>query len=159
MEIITPSDIAIGTGIVGAITGISGSVMGYIAIRRSNAIKKSDRRLEVSKLRNNAATACSELLKLMQKALTSRKWTFNNHGALNSSMCQLYEEEYAVDLAHAKQLSTRVPSEDTCYEHMNLLKLEREIVKLDRIKDEIDSLTRKYQESLEEDRNLNSKLD
>ena len=159
MEMITSSNLAMLTGIVGAITGISGSIMGYIAFRRSNIHKLSDRRVELCKLRNSTETACSELLELMSKALTSRLWTLNNHGALNSSTHQIYAEDHSVDLAKADDLSSKVPSEDTFYTPMKLLELEREIVKLDRIKVEIDSLNGKYQESISEDRNLNRKMD
>ncbi len=159
MELINSSNLALLTGFVGTLTGISGSIMGFIAYRRSNFHKLSDRRVEVYKLRNNTETACSALLELISKALASRRWTFNNHGALNSSMYQLYEKENSKDSSRAKELLSVVPTDDSIYDQMQLLELEREIVNLDKIKVEVDSLASKYQESIKEDRHLNSKKD
>ena len=55
------------TGIIGALTGIAGSIMGYIAYHHSNTLKKSDRLLELGKLRNTVLVAAVGLIELMPK--------------------------------------------------------------------------------------------
>ena len=90
------------TGIIGAVTGIAGSIMDYIAYRRSNEIKKSDRRLDLHKLRNDAHIAGAELLDLLQNALTSREAIMSALGGFRSSTMQQYTSEHTRDFLRAK---------------------------------------------------------
>ena len=143
--------VAIVTGIIGAITGIAGSIMGYIAYRRSNEIKKSDRRLDLHKLRNDAHIAGTELLDLLSKALKSRKTIMNARGLFHSSIMQQYTSEHRRDLKRATELSRQIPAEDVDYDLMSLQQLEQELVGLDRIKGEIDHLISKYRASIDQD--------
>ena len=145
--------VAIVTGIIGAITGIAGSIMGYIAYRRSNEIKKSDRRIDLHKLRNDAQIADTELSDILSKALLSRKSTMNGRGLLHSSLVRDYVAEHAKDLKHAKELSGEIPLEDVDYDSLSLKQLEQERVHLDRTKGSIDHLIRKYEDSIQEDTN------
>ena len=140
--------LAIVTGIIGTITGIAGLIMGYIAYRRSNEIKKSDRRLDVHKLRNDVHFAAKELLELLPKALLSHKEALSARGLLRSSIMEVYEAEHTKDLNHAKELSNQIPPEDTNYDSMNQQPLEQELVRLDRIRIEINGLLAKYQDSM-----------
>jgi hypothetical protein len=80
MESNLASYVGMVTGIIGALTGIAGSIMGYIAYHHSNEIKKSDRLLELEKLRNAVHVAAVGLIELMPKALASRKAVMNAGG-------------------------------------------------------------------------------
>ena len=126
--------VAIMTGMIGAFTGIAGSIMGYIAYRRSNEIKKSDRLLNLKKLRNGVHFAAKGLLERLPKALLSHKEALNARGLLRSSLMEVYEAEHTKDLNHAKELSTQIPPDDTNYVSMNQQQLEQELVRLDRIR-------------------------
>lgn len=149
------SYVALATGIIGAITGILGSLMGYIAYRRSNEIKTSDRRLTLHELRNDAHFAAAKLLDLLPKALMSRRSELNRRGMFRSSVMDHYAEEHARDSKRAAELSQQVPPEDVNYNSMSLKQLEQKVVRLDRIKREIDELVSKYQDSIRDDEQQN----
>lgn len=139
------------TGIIGALTGIAGSVMGYIAYRRSNEIKKSDRRVDVHKERNQVHRAGEGLAELLSKALNSRRQALALAGRLNSGLEMRYTDEHTKDSGRAKELSSQIPPEGTNYNSMSLKQLEKELVRLDRIKIEIYDLRAKYQDSIQQD--------
>ena len=143
--------IAIVAGIIGAIAGIAGSIMGYIAYRRSNEIKKSDRRLDLRRLRNDTHIAGTELLDLLSKALKSRKAILSARGLFQSGIMQRYASEHTRDLKRAKELSKQTPPEDVNYDSMSLQELEHEQVRLDGIKGEIDFLISRYRDSINQD--------
>ena len=128
--------------------------MGYIAYRRSNEIKKSDRRLDLKKLRNDVHFAAKGLHELLPKALLFRKQALNARGLLHSSIMEDYEAEHTKDLIRAKELWSQIPPEDSDYDSMTLKQLEQELVQLDRIKIEIDELLAKYQDSMQQDSEL-----
>ena len=145
------SYVAIVTGIIGAITGIAGSIMGYIAYRRSNALKKSDRRLNLHQLRNAAHIAGADLLDLLPKALTSRKEMLNARGLFHSSIMREYTAKHEEDSKRAKELSKQIPKEDVNCDSMSLQQLEQEWVRLDRTKGQIDHLISEYRDSIKLD--------
>ena len=139
------------TGIIGAFTGIAGSIMGYIAYRRSNEINKSDRRLDLHQLRNVIDFTARKLLEIFPQALQSRRSILSARGLLNSSLTKNYSAEHSKDGVRAKELSSQIPPEDIDYDSMSLKQLEQERVRLDRLKIEIDALLGKYQNSIQED--------
>ena len=132
-------------------TGIFGSIVGYIAYRRTNEIKKSDRRLNVHKVRNDVHFAAKGLHELLPKALKSRKRVMNFRGLYQSGAMEVYRDEHKKDVNRAKELSSQIPPADTNYDSMNLQQLEQEWVSLDRIKSQVDELLAKYQDSLQQD--------
>ena len=143
--------VAIVTGIIGATTGIAGSIMGYIAYRRSNEIKKSDRRLDLHKLRNDTHIAGTELSGLLLKALKSRQAMMSARGLFQSGAMQRYASEHARDSKLVTELSRKIPPDDVGYDLMSLQQLEQEFVGLDRLKGEIDQLIGKYRDSIRRD--------
>ena len=142
------SYVAIVTGIIGALTGIAGSLMGYIAYRRSNEIKNSDRRLTLHRLRNDSHFAATKLLDLLPKALKLRQLELNRRGMFQSGAMIRYTEEHARDSKRVAELSEQVPPEDVNYDSMSLRQLEQQVVRLDRIKREIDELICMYRDSI-----------
>ena len=145
------SYVAIVTGSIGAITGIAGSIMGYIAYRRSNEIKKSDRRLDLHRLRNAAHITDTELSDILSRALLSRQSILNARGLFHSSMMERYRTEFEKDSERTRELSTQIPPEDVDYNSMSLQELEQEWVRLDRTKGRIDDLISKYRASIQRD--------
>ena len=145
------SYVAIATGIIGAITGIAGSIMGYIAYRRSNEIKRSDRRLNLHKLRNDVDIAGATLHDLLPEALESRKMMMHARGILHTGAMRRYTDEHTMDLKRATELSSRIPPEDVNYDSMSLQQLEQALVQLDRTKGQVNRLIDKYRDSIRED--------
>ena len=143
--------VAIVTGTLGAVTGIVGSIMGYIAYRRSNEIKKSDRRIVLHQLRNEVQIAITELSALLPEALKSRKAILNARGLLHSSIMREFSLEHKKDAQLAEELSMQFPPETVQFDRMSLQEIEQELVKLDRTKGRINALLSKYRISLQKD--------
>ena len=101
--------VAIVTGIIGVLTSIAGSLMGYIAYRRSNEIKNSDRRLTLHKLRNDSHFAATKLLDLLPKALKLRQLELNRRGMFQSGAMLRYTEEHARDSKRAASVLSSPP--------------------------------------------------
>lgn len=145
-------------GIIGALTGIAGAVMGWIAYRRSNQIQASDRRLELHKLRNSTHVAAVGLVDLLPQALRSRRAVLNARGVLHSSMTQQFEEQHAADSARATELAMQVPSTDESFDASSMEEIEERIVQLHRTKEWIDELLRKYTAHMDEDAKWRAEL-
>ena len=116
--------------------------------------KKSDRLLNLKKLRNGVHFAAKGLFERLPKALLSHKEALNARGLLLSRGMEVYEAEHTKDLNHAKELSNQIPPDDTNYVSMNQQQLEQELVRLDRIEIEINELLAKYQDSIQQDRRV-----
>lgn len=77
-------DIETLTAIVGAITGIAGSIMGYISLQRLSKIKSLDLRLELKKAETQLILTVNDLPELLTKAKRSRE-------AISSAIGQLLQ--------------------------------------------------------------------
>lgn len=150
--------IGIVTGLVGALTGIAGSIMGYVAYRRSNEIKRSDRRLDLHKVRNDAHVAIVQLLELLPDALRSREAIMSARGLFKSGAMKKYQDEHAKDLQRATELATKMPPVEVNYDSLSQHLLEKELVELDRTRGWIDALIQKYRASIEQDDRWRSEL-
>lgn len=114
------SYVGIVTGVIGAITGIAGAIMGFIAYRRSNEIKRSDRRLDLNKERNAAHLAVVGLVDLLAEALESRKNIMAARGAYRSGAMVKYQTAYGADSMRVRDLARQVPPADTDFSSMSL---------------------------------------
>ena len=146
------------TGIVGALTGIAGSIMGYIAYRHSTEVRKSDRRLELDKLRNAAHVAAVGLVDLLPKALQSRKAVLNARGKFRSGLMQRFQEQFDHDNKRATELAGMVPNTQTSFEHLSASEIEKKIIELDRTKGWIDELLGVYQAAMAEDEKMREEI-
>ena len=147
--------VAIVTAIIGAITGIAGSIMGYVAYRRSNEIKKSDRRLDLHELTTDAQLAADGLLETLRQALKSRREGLSARGILHSSFMAQFATQHEEDSKRATELLNQIPTvaEDVDYDSMSLRQLEQEFARIYKIKGKIDQLNGKYRDSIEQDQN------
>ena len=146
------------TGIIGALTGIAGSIMGYIAYHHSNTLKKSDRLLELGKLRNTVHGAAVGLIELMPKVLASRKAVMNARGVLNSSMMDMFQVQYDKDISRAAELAGSIPKDDVTFDSLSRDELEKHIIVLDRTKRWIDELVSGYQAAIVEDEKMRAEI-
>ena len=150
--------VGIVTGIIGALTGIAGSIMGYIAYHHSNAIKKSDRLLELEKLRNAVHIAAVGLTELMPKVLASRRAVMNARGVLNSSMMELFQAQYDKDISRVAELAGSIPKADVIFDSLSRVELEKQIIVLDRTKQLTDELVNVYQAAMVEDEKMRAEI-
>ena len=154
--------IIIGTisGIIGAVAGIFGSIMGYIAYRRSNELKKSDRRLDLQDITNETQIAVSHLLEILELALRSRRAINSALGMFRSGAMKKYESQHGTDSKRATEFWEQVAerAEDTDYAAMSLQELEKELAEINRIKGEINHLIRRYHGSMQEDKDERHRL-
>ena len=154
--------ILIGTisGLIGAVAGILGSIMGYIAYRRSNELKKSDRRLDLQKITNDTRIAGADLLELLELAIRSRRAINSAIGMFRSGAMKKYESRHEADSNRATDLYQRVAkrAEETNYGAKSLTELEQELVEIHRLRSEIDYLICRYRESMQEDKDKRHRL-
>lgn len=125
--------------------------MGYVAYRRTNETKKSDRRIDLHQLRNEVQMGITEVSILLPEALKSRKAILNARGLLHSSNMRDFSLEHKKDSQLAKKLSMQIPPETVTYDVMSLQEIEKELVELDRTKGRIDALLSKYRTSIQRD--------
>ena len=153
---------AIGTisGLIGAVAGIFGLIMGYVAYRRSNELKKSDRRVDLHKITNDTRIAGEDLLELVKLAIRSRRAINNAIGMFHSGAMKKYESQHEADSRQATELFEQVAkrTKEPNYDAKSLRQLEQELVEIHRIKSEIDHLTRRYKESIQQDENQRHQL-
>ena len=106
--------IAVGTGIVGAITGIGGAVMGYIAYRKVNSLKSLDLRLELRRAVNDLHSIIGELPGIIDSANRSRQSVAAASGRFQSGWMEQWARDIETDKNRLEQLSREAPvSNDT----------------------------------------------
>lgn len=146
------------TGIIGAVTGVAGAIMGYIAYQHSKEVRESDRRLDLDKLRNAAHVAAVSLIELLPRALQSRKAVLNARGMFHSGLMQKFQEQYDRDFKRATELAGMVPNTETRFNSLTASELEKRIVELDRTKGWIDDLLNSYQAAMLEDEKMREEI-
>ncbi|WP_303903038.1 hypothetical protein [Thiohalomonas denitrificans] len=146
------------TGIIGALTGVAGSIMGFVAYRHSREVREADRRLELDKLRNAAHVAAVSLVDLLPRALQSRKAVLNARGMLHSGLMQRFQEQYERDLKRATELAGMVPNTQAAFGSLSVSALEKQIIELDRTKGWIDELLNTYQTAVAEDEKMREEI-
>ena len=153
-------DIGTISGLIGAVAGILGLIMGYIAYRRSNELKKSDRRLDLQKITNDTRIAGADLLEIVELAIRSRRAINSAIGMFRSGAMKKYESRHETDSKRASELFQQVATraEETDYSAKSLKELEQELVEIHRIKSEIDHLISRYKESMQEDKEKRHRL-
>src|SRR5260370_19210530 len=97
------------TGCIGAVTGIAGSVMGYVSLRRVRRLKALDLRLELRKAEADARAISSELPALLAKSDRSRMAVAAFEGWVNSGAMGLWKGEVATDKAKVRTVLASVP--------------------------------------------------
>ncbi|MBI3571110.1 MAG: hypothetical protein HY082_08405 [Gammaproteobacteria bacterium] len=139
------------TGIIGAITGISGAIMGYVSYRRSNSLKSLDLRIELRKAINVAQSDLQQLEKLIEYANKSRERVASATGKFKSGMMEKWKQEVEADKSAVKQLFQNVPAADKSYDDLTPKALESTLVEVHRHQVQIDKLSKKYDTAVRAD--------
>lgn len=64
-----------GSGLIGALAGAAGAIMGYISIRRTRELKATDLRIDLRKAANALHALTDELPAILNNAKMSRETT------------------------------------------------------------------------------------
>jgi len=139
------------TGVLGAITGISGAIMGYISYRRSNSVKALDLRLELRRAVSEIDADLSNLGKLMDHANKSRQRVAAATGRAQSGAMVLWDKGFAEDKAKLETLLGKAPSSSESYDSLSPTDLESKLVAAHKLQGEISQLKEKYHASLAAD--------
>jgi hypothetical protein len=143
--------VAMAAGILGAITGISGAVMGYISYRRSNAIKALDLRLELRRTVNDIESCVSALPGLLDHANQSRQSVAAATGKFHSGAMEIWKQAFDQDMDTFKVLAEQAPSPDGRYDTSTPTELESQLVAAHKLRGKLNELHDKYTAALRAD--------
>ena len=144
-------DIEILTAIVGAITGIAGSIMGYISLQRLSKIKSLDLRLELKKAETQLILTVNDLPDLLTKAKRSREAISSAIGQLRSGGLKKWIQEWETDHISAKQMISILPNTDSDYTSNSQRDLETKLILIHQQSAKANALKEKYEIELERD--------
>jgi hypothetical protein len=134
---------------VGAVTGVIGSVLGYVGYRQSVEMKAVDLRLQLGQAENELRISVEHLPALMAGAKQSR--TNVNAMVGQAGAQQGWLNSYSTDSEAAASLTAQLPSDEESYEELKPAALARKVVTLHRLGLQAARLTDKYNASLVED--------
>ena len=138
-------------GIVGTLTGIAGSIMGYISLKRSAQIKALDLRIELKRAEANVRSKHQSLRQLMNQANASRRKVASAKGLFSSSFMDKWNAELEADGKACEQLKTELANEPTDYDCLSSKELESKLIACHKTELKIQSLLDKYQASIAND--------
>lgn len=144
------SYVGMGTGVIGAVTGIAGGILGYIGYRKTNEIKSLDLRIELKKGIIEFSNILSKTEKLLPCANVSRQRVAAALGGLESGAMVKWRQDYESDLTVLKGLPNNRPS-ISCLEKLNQISLEKEIINLHGLQLKVKELNEKYSDYMQVD--------
>jgi len=133
------------------ITGIAGSVMGYVSILRTRGMKALDLRLELRKAESDVRAISSELPALLIKADRKRKAVAALDGSINSGAMSMWENELAADNLKVKSLLSKIPDAQSDYRKLRPHDLEPRIIAIHDLRAEVNRMYDKYTSALAKD--------
>jgi hypothetical protein len=145
------SYVAITTGVIGTLTGISGAVLGIMAYRRTNKVKEMELRLGLRKAANQADSDLRDLKELMPVAFKSHRHVASASGMLNSGAMQIWEKSYEADEGISRALFDRAYNLDSEFLELTANELEAKTANVHALQLEINKLTDKYKAVLATD--------
>jgi hypothetical protein len=145
-------DIGTVTGIVGAITGPAGCVIGWISYRRSQQIKTLDLRLELRKQVSGVRVDIEALPALLERARASRSAVRSAMGRGQQSGDNLiWNAELENDLKTVQALACELPDAKETYQRSKPQKLENKLVEVHALAAKAAQLRNKYETALASD--------
>lgn len=140
------------TGIIGAITGPAGCVIGWISYRRSQQIKRLDLRLELRKQMSGVRANIEALPALLERAKSSRSAVRAAMGRGQQSGDNLiWKGELENDLKTAQILAGELPDAMETYRHSKPPELEDKLVDVHALAAKVAQLRNKYETALASD--------
>lgn len=145
------SYVGIIAGAIGAITGVSGAVMGYVSYRRSNKIKTLDLRIELRKALNNLHESLHNIDALIAKADASKRAVAAARGYFRSGRMERWNNDVESDKAELSRLDKGVPEVDESFSNLDESELESKLVELHKMQVRANGMLGKYESSLRSD--------
>jgi len=143
--------IPIATGAIGAITGVSGCVMGYISLHKANKIKKLDLRLELRKAIVEARISISLLSSCMENAKLSRQRMSSTSGGLHSGAMVAWMDEFDSNRSAAEELEKLIPDQNVDFNNCSPYDLESQLISIHEVQLKIANGLEIYKKCLEAD--------
>ena len=137
--------------ILGALTGIAGAVMGFVAFRRSGKFKAIDLRLSLRKAHDTLQADAAALTELLQRAKKSRERMAAATGTFHSGATKGWLTTWETDLAGASQLQADVAAQRNDYLKLSHTGLESELVSAHVLQRKVNALRDKYNHSMSQD--------
>jgi hypothetical protein len=139
------------TGGLGAVTGIAGFILGYVAYRRSEELKALDLRLELRNGEADLRGTVEELPALLRHARASRAEVLGAMGLSDSGALQSFVAAWEEDLKTAGAMVVSLPKEANDYQGVGHRDLETGLVEVHVQQRRAGALRDKYQEHLARD--------
>ena len=136
---------------VGAITGVAGSIMGYVGYRRSGLIKALDLRLELRKAEIDLRASIPDLVALLGTARKSRDAILAATGMFQSGPHLKWREQYDGDYTEALKLAEGSIPPDTDHASASHTVLEANLVGAYALRKRVEALRARYSAGLAED--------
>lgn len=136
---------------IGAITGISGAVMGFLAFRRTGKFKAIELRVALRKAQCTLKADAEELEPLLNNAKKSRERVSAASGSFGSGATKQWLADWDADVTSAKSLSAEAGAFQKDCSKLSFATLESEQVAAHVLQRKIDTLKSKYQKSLAQD--------
>lgn len=145
-------DIGTVTGIIGAITGPAGCLIGWISYRRSQQIKTLDLRLELRKQVSGVRVDIEALPALLERARAS-------HSAVRAAMGRgqqsgdnlIWKAELENNLKTVQALACELPDAKETFQRSKPQKLENKLVELHALAAKAAQFRNKYETALASD--------
>ncbi len=144
-------DIGAVPGIIGAITGPAGCVIGWISYRRSQQIKALDLRLELRKQVSDVCADIEALPTLLEGARASRSAVSAAMGVLQSGASEIWKAALETDLTTVQALARELPDADETFQHSKPQKLENKLVEVHALAVKVARLRGKYETAFASD--------
>lgn len=140
------------TGIVGAITGPAGCVIGWISYRRSQQIKTLDLRLELRREILGVRVEIEALSSLLERAQMSRSAVSAAMGiGQQSSANQIWKVKWENDVKALRCLARELPDAKETYERSKPKELENKLVEIHALAAKAAQLRNRYETALASD--------
>ena len=138
-------DIATITGVIGALTGIAGFIMGYVAYQHSKEITVSNRRLELEKLYNTIIHQADVLLEIIPSCIAKVLKQENEAGIHDSSYYKEYKKQASKDIKTVSNIRRSMKSSvEVDIKSRSRFDLDDDIIGVDRELSKIKTLRKKY---------------
>ena len=137
--------------ILGAITGVSGALMGFVAYRRSGKFKAMDLRLTLRKAQSTLQADANELPPLLEHAKKSRERVAAATGAFGSGATKHWLDAWNADFSALSELQDEVAAfQKDCSKYSHSA-LESELVMAHELQRKVENVRAKYQQALAQD--------
>lgn len=145
------SYVAMATGVVGAIAGIAGSVLGIVSYRRTGVLRITELRLNLRQKANNLERDLSALGQLLPHAKKSRHRVAAAKGIFKSGAMQAWNSAFEADAEALTALALASAPFRGDFMGLDWAALEGKLAEIHRLQLQVEGLTDKYRDSLKAD--------